>query len=148
MSPNDYVRVGQWQHIAVTFNGSCVGFYRNGLFSLGVYRPPGTLAVTLGLADNLNIGSRSDAASGTRLSGMIDQVRVFNRVLDSATIASLACQSVPQATLISSYGLIAGFDFDSASWFHVDFSCLLICFSVLLSSQFNVHHWRNLDQCA
>ncbi len=83
--------VDEWLHIAVTLaEGDAVRFYINGI-------PAGTAAQTQPfgiLNDNaVSIGTRKDKYGFT--GGMMDDVRVYERVLSAAEIAGLAGRTAP-----------------------------------------------------
>ncbi|SNB47458.1 DUF2341 domain-containing protein [Geobacter sp. DSM 9736] len=71
-----------WNHIAVTVNGTAVTLYMNGQAVSGVltYQPSFQ-------SKNLSIGS-TDYTPGRLFNGYIDEVRIYNRALTAAEIAS------------------------------------------------------------
>jgi hypothetical protein len=72
-----------WTHIAVTYDGSVQVFYVNGV-QVGSVAGSGAITVSNGA---LRIGG--DASStGEFFTGMIDEVRVYNRALSPAEIQS------------------------------------------------------------
>jgi hypothetical protein len=77
---------GSWYHLAFTYDGSSLQHYVDGL-------PVGApKTVTGNIVDNSNdvaIGSDSDSINPFNLDGIIDDVRVYNRALDSDEINSL-----------------------------------------------------------
>jgi hypothetical protein len=85
------VSVGEWQHVAVTLaEGDVVRFYINAI-------PAGTAAQTQPfgiLNDNpVRIGTRKDEYRF--LNGMMDDVRIYERVLSAEEIAGLAGRTEP-----------------------------------------------------
>jgi hypothetical protein len=79
--------VGQWVHIAVTFNGTTAIFYVNGTqtgsgsFSFG----PKTDAI-------VTIGCDSGASGWNSFNGSLDEVRLYNNALTPAEIKALAAK--------------------------------------------------------
>jgi glucose/arabinose dehydrogenase/PKD repeat protein len=75
--------LGEWSHLAITFDGSVVRFYRNGSLVSGpsigasVVTPRDTL---------LYIGS--DVRPSQFLNGSLDDIRLYNRTLTASDVAS------------------------------------------------------------
>jgi hypothetical protein len=94
--PAGYVRVGAndvgavgtamaantWVHVAMTYDGTTLRFYRNGT-QVATAAASGAVSATTGA---LRIGGNSPW--GDYFSGMIDEVRVYNRVLTAAEITT------------------------------------------------------------
>jgi hypothetical protein len=86
-SGNYVMPVGQWVHIAVTFNGSTAIFYANGTqtgsgsFSFG----PKTDAI-------IEIGCDSGVSGWNSFNGTLDEVRLYNNALTPAEIKALAAK--------------------------------------------------------
>jgi len=86
-SGNYIMPVGQWVHIAVTFNGTTAIFYVNGTqtgsgsFSFG----PKTDAI-------VTIGCDSGASGWNSFNGSLDEVRLYNTALTPAEIKALAAK--------------------------------------------------------
>ncbi|MBK7393685.1 MAG: VCBS repeat-containing protein [Chloracidobacterium sp.] len=76
-------QVGVWTHIALTYDGSMMRLYMNGV-------EVGSTPKTGNITDSgqpFGIGGRS---TGLRFNGAVDEVEVFNRALSSTEIATLA----------------------------------------------------------
>ena len=82
-SVNYIAPVGQWTHIAFTYDGALVKIYVNGV-QLGQAAKTGNLA---GSAVPFNIGGR--AAAGLNLTGLVDEVEVFDRALSQGEIQGI-----------------------------------------------------------
>ncbi|MBI5762936.1 MAG: hypothetical protein HZA51_05355 [Planctomycetes bacterium] len=83
-----FVATGNWEHVAVTVSRTNNGgtFYVNGA-PVGVFNPgchPNSITNT----NPLRIGSRSSSVSAV-FDGCIDEVELFNRVLNPVEVASL-----------------------------------------------------------
>lgn len=80
---------GVWQHYCVTRTGSTVKVYKNGAeifpLSTGAYGSAGSDA-----AYDLYIGS--DVANASPFNGIMDELRIYNRVLSLSEIQALAAQ--------------------------------------------------------
>jgi hypothetical protein len=82
-SGNQVLKVGEWTHLAVTFDKTTARFYVNGLqtnqgaFSFG----PGTEA-------SLQFGC--DSADGNAFNGALDEIRLYDVVLSAADVLALA----------------------------------------------------------
>ncbi|HPC65523.1 MAG TPA: hypothetical protein PK525_12995 [Anaerohalosphaeraceae bacterium] len=94
---SDPLPIGQWAHVAVTFDGTTVSLYRNGeLVSSGVVPFSG------GTAANLVLGATelSDAdVFSWPFHGGLDDVRIYNYALDAAAVAHLYVDFVPDASI-------------------------------------------------
>jgi hypothetical protein len=75
--------LGEWTHIATTYDGASQRFYVNGVL-VATRAQTGTVAVGNGA---LRIGG-NNAFTGEFFQGLIDEVRVYNRALSAAEIAS------------------------------------------------------------
>lgn len=75
----------QWRHIAAVYDGAMLKCYVDGVFEAEIERSG------LTISDNpLTIGRAADSASSSfRLSGAIDDVRLYQRALDAAGVQSL-----------------------------------------------------------
>jgi hypothetical protein len=77
--------VGVWQHVVLVRDGQTrqIRGYKDGALALSssYANPPGTSSY------HLNIGRH--AGGGQRFAGLIDEVRIYNRVLSAAEIAAL-----------------------------------------------------------
>ena len=89
------VQEGVWQHLAATWDGSTIRYYRNG-------QPDGSVAHAAAIDpmtnENLGIGARPTAAASGGptyfFEGAMDEVRVYSRVLEGAEIQALFDDSV------------------------------------------------------
>jgi parallel beta-helix repeat protein len=101
---------GRFTHIAVTFNGSEVRLYRDGVQVHGfVY--DGSYAPDPGLP--LKIGSASYSSSTNRWSGTLDDFVLFNRALDNEEISNIVSKNSSFGKITdSSDGVIAYYPFD------------------------------------
>jgi hypothetical protein len=70
---------GSWQHVVVVSTGSSIMFYINGVLDA-------TRTYTAASATFTSIGNN---AFGEKFQGLIDDVRIYNRVLDTTDIAAL-----------------------------------------------------------
>ena len=76
--------LGQWTHIALTYDGATIKVYANGaLVGSGT---PTTTGNIDGDPSPFNIGGRDD---GLDFNGLIDEVEVFNRTLSQAEITAI-----------------------------------------------------------
>ncbi|MGE0026858.1 MAG: LamG domain-containing protein [Thermoleophilia bacterium] len=73
---------GTWTHLAVTFDGAQLRFYRNGVLVTST-AAAGSILTSTGV---LRIGGNQ--VWGEWLDGRIDEVRVYNRALTAAQITS------------------------------------------------------------
>ncbi|HVE60143.1 MAG TPA: LamG-like jellyroll fold domain-containing protein [Pyrinomonadaceae bacterium] len=78
------VSTGEWHHVAAVYDGTTIKIYLDGVLDGSVNSG---FAPTNGSA-SLKIGARGDDAN-TRLNGLIDEVRIFNRALSAAEVQSL-----------------------------------------------------------
>ena len=65
--------VNTWTHLAVTYDGSTLRFYVNGV-QTGILAQTGTMATS---TNPLQIGG--DSLFGQYFAGIIDEVRIYNR---------------------------------------------------------------------
>ena len=75
------VSTGVWHHVAAVYDGTSIKVYLDGILD-------GSAAANFIPTDgaaSLKIGARGDDAN-TRLNGLIDEVRIFNRALSAAEI--------------------------------------------------------------
>lgn len=83
-STSAVMTAGAWQHVAVTYDGSTILLYRNGV-------RVGSLAKTLSVAKTTNPLRWGDALTGGTdqnfLTGGIDEAAIYNQVLSASTIA-------------------------------------------------------------
>ncbi len=84
-SNSNVITLNQWQHIAVTANGTHIRFYVNGI-SAGTNA---SSALPNATALNLWIGDRSGSTGSRSFNGAIDEVRIYNRALTENEIKNL-----------------------------------------------------------
>jgi hypothetical protein len=85
------VPVGQWHHVAGTYDGATIRLYVDGVLD-------GTRAYSSGIGANTQlvfIGENAEEM-GRTWHGLIDEVRVYNRALSADEIQSLAASSQQQ----------------------------------------------------
>jgi len=77
--------VGQWSHLAATYDNRVMRLYLNGA-------EVGTLERTgfINPGDNLVVGGHGVGFARARFHGWLDDVRIYRRVLSPADIAALA----------------------------------------------------------
>jgi hypothetical protein len=96
LSAANGLALNTWTHIAGTYDGSTLRIYINGVLSASVARTgpidPSTYALTIG----------ADTMHGSYYSGLIDEVRIYNRALggtevqtDMNTPISAGAKSIP-----------------------------------------------------
>ena len=86
-SNNGNVIINQWSHVTAVFDGTNVSFYFNGVLDSSV---SGTGAYATNIAYDLYLGRQGSSAPVSNLfSGTIDEVRIYNRALDSNEITAL-----------------------------------------------------------
>ena len=73
--------VGQWQHIAATYDGATARVYVNGTLAASQ-----AFAANVGDSGNWRIGAYGPTASGF-FDGLIDEVRIYDRALTAAQVA-------------------------------------------------------------
>jgi hypothetical protein len=109
------VNDGQWHHIAVAFNRSAnMVRYVDGIATGTQYSLAALIGQSVDNSMQFRIGARDQTGDEVFFNGLIDDVRVYARVLSPAEIASLAgVPSPPQplwstpVSLVSAYGRIA-----------------------------------------
>jgi hypothetical protein len=78
--------VAVWTHVAATWNGATLVIYTNGVQQASL-AAGGTLATT---PDALSIGRKSATApAGDHFNGLLDEVRIYNRGLSAAEVATI-----------------------------------------------------------
>jgi hypothetical protein len=82
---NERVPCDQWSHVAATFGDKKLRVYLNGREIAEMNAPGGTLTAT---ALPLRVGA--DSSGGSRFVGLMDDVRIYRRVLKPEEIAKLA----------------------------------------------------------
>jgi hypothetical protein len=83
------VAIGQWQHIACTYDGAAVAIHVNGR-EVGALPATGTFGTTALLP--VGIGAGFDEASNSQNENtmLVSDVRIYNRALSQAELAALS----------------------------------------------------------
>lgn len=101
--PNEFwligptVQVGQWIHLAFTFNGSSLSLYKDGILVVNDSVPITPTYNHNG--DYLYIGVYDNTASPEAFRGAIDEVRIYNRALSSSEIQKRYAESAEKYQL-------------------------------------------------
>jgi hypothetical protein len=89
------VVIGQWTHVACTYNGANIRLYINGT-------QRGTIARTGPILDEAGvgwlIGARTPASPAIFMSGRLDEVRIYDRALSATDVVQLVNVSGPDTT--------------------------------------------------
>jgi len=83
--------IGQWVHLAGTYDGSSWNLYRNGQLLGSTADSVGAVEVNAGWA----IGSRGGGTADRLFGGLIDDARIYDRALSYGEIAWLAGRTLP-----------------------------------------------------
>jgi len=75
-----FVAVGQWKHIAITYDNATVRTYANGLL-VETFVGSGAVGDFFPSDNRLQIGGRLQSSPNLNFDGLIDDVRVFRRVM-------------------------------------------------------------------
>jgi hypothetical protein len=87
--------IGVWVHIAATWDGSIMKLYTNGILQASL-TAAGTIATT---SDLLAVGKKNTSGvAGDYFDGKLDDVRIYNRALNAAEVASIMTNSPPVFT--------------------------------------------------
>jgi hypothetical protein len=92
--PDGTIELGVWIHAAVTWDGSTMRIYKNGV-EVGNMAKAGTLDVDSSV--NMAIGNQPDGAENRPFDGIIDDVAIWNRPLAPGEIGELMANGVPAA---------------------------------------------------
>lgn len=86
---------GTWYHIVTTVNNSYSLFYVNGVLTNALPTGSGSLNVVGGSGNptQIRLGAQTGTALGNAFKGLLDDVRIYNRVLTTAEVAGLYAQS-------------------------------------------------------
>ncbi|MES2924918.1 MAG: LamG-like jellyroll fold domain-containing protein [Verrucomicrobiota bacterium] len=95
------VNDGRWRHVVVTRNSldGTMSIHIDGIASGSMTGPLGARVAP----PSLRLGSSQSGAAGTFYNGALDDVRLYNALLDAATITQLATVQNPNATLVAKY---------------------------------------------
>ncbi|NOY30300.1 MAG: LamG domain-containing protein, partial [Planctomycetes bacterium] len=74
------ITVGKWTHVAMTYDNGTVNTYANGML-VDTYNGSGVVGDQYPSLNELRIGGRSNNPPGKYFDGLIDDVRVFSRVM-------------------------------------------------------------------
>jgi len=74
------VAIGKWTHVALTYDNGIVNTYADGIL-VDTYNGSGAVGDQYTSLNELRLGGRSNNPSGKYFDGLLDDVRVFNRVL-------------------------------------------------------------------
>lgn len=88
------VVANEWHHVAVTYDGSNMRIYVDGLPAASV---PKTGLLTSSATAAVAIGNQPAGAGSRPFDGLIDDVRVYDRALTSAEIAAMSLPKPPPA---------------------------------------------------
>ena len=102
-------RVGDWSHLAVTYDGSRVRLYVNGS-EVSSRATTGSIRKT---SDPLWIGGNEPY--GEYFEGEIDDVRVYDRALDPAEVRTEMSAPLEGHVPTPTAGLVAAYEFDAGS---------------------------------
>jgi hypothetical protein len=92
------ISVGSFHHVVVTFNGSSTyTMYKDGISTSGGTSGGGGTTMFNGNSTTLYIGQRGD---GAYTSGYIDEVRIYNRVLNQSEVTALYAEGLQGGTVI------------------------------------------------
>ncbi|HSD86793.1 MAG TPA: LamG domain-containing protein [Kofleriaceae bacterium] len=79
------VTTTEWSHVACTYDGATTTIYRNGSI---VFQGGGGGAIATGGATGISIAADNPPNSGSRLLGLIDEVRILSRARTTAEICA------------------------------------------------------------
>jgi hypothetical protein len=102
-------RVGEWSHLAVTYDGTSVRLYVNGS-EVSSRQTTGSIRQT---SDPLWIGGNEPY--GEYFEGEIDDVRVYDRALDPAEVRTEMSAPLGDHVVTPTAGLVAAYEFDADS---------------------------------
>ena len=105
-----------WHHVALVFSGNALTLYVDGSSSSTTF----TSTTLNSTTDELNISKRVGSSSQYFFDGAIDEVRVFNRALQTEEITGYYTNPNPLSRTCPSCGgggsLVAYYELDEASW--------------------------------
>ncbi len=82
------VPLGTWTHVAITFNRGAIQFFVNGVFAPSESHFPANTPMKDPLTGDTKLGASGNEAD--KALGLIDDVRLYDRVLTADEVASLA----------------------------------------------------------
>lgn len=82
--------IGQWQHLAFTYDGVNIKLYKNGIF-INSTAANGTIS---NISQSFRIGSLAWQTTSFPMQGSVDEVRLWGAALDSSTISSWMCTAI------------------------------------------------------
>ena len=80
----------QWQHLALTYDGSTLRLYKNGTL-IGNTAANGTITQT---TQNLQLGTLFWQGSGFPLNGRLDEIRLWDVAVSQTEISSWMCSGL------------------------------------------------------
>ena len=87
---NNILDIGQWQHLAFTYNGSYIRLYKNGAI-VDSAAANGTIT---NVSQSFKIGSLDYQTSSFPMQGSVDEVRLWDTALSASTITNWMCTAV------------------------------------------------------
>ncbi len=93
-----------WQHVGFTYDGETLISYYNGAQVATDTSPSGTIDNS---SSNINIGQNTNYA-GRNFTGLIDDVRIYNRALSSGDVSELYANGNPGGSLVGWWKLDEG----------------------------------------
>ena len=87
---NSILDIGQWQHLAFTYDGSYIKLYKNGSM-VDSSAANGTIT---NVSQSFKIGSLDYQSSSFPMQGSADEVRLWDAALSESTINSWMCDPV------------------------------------------------------
>lgn len=90
------ISAGRWYHVAMTVTSSSyLNAYVNGILAISTPIPAGSMGVSSGTGSptQVRIGAQTGTSFATAYKGLIDDVRIYNRVLTSQEITGMYASS-------------------------------------------------------
>ena len=87
--------LGQWVHLAGTYDGTRIILYVNGVERARVAKTGALVASSRPVLLGANANGTDPLAGGEFLAGGLDEVRLFSRALDASEVAALATPPAP-----------------------------------------------------
>lgn len=111
---NTLLDTNKWQHVAVTFDGSRVNLYVNGLFD------GSNFAFFFGNSGDFRIGAAITNPVSDYFKGAIDELRVYNYALSSSELQ----ENMNNSISLTFPGLVGLYNFDEGAGAVITDSCL------------------------